>query len=481
LKYQVQNLYVFGSDLQATEKQVNELKKKVEDCVGQVKKFSSDTRANYNKAQQSVPSDIDKQLTKLELLSEDLMSSMEGKEKESKRARTVRTEYLSDSEALTTWIQGAELCVQDKTSQPQVIKESLQKIQADLPEMQERLERVTHNAKVICDNSLEEPEKALIKSNIDTLTEQLNMIRAWIDEKKQQIGDCLDSWGRFITMYNTVMNWVQEKHTFLKQPLHLESLADAKQRLHDYSGAVKSSKNIGKTVSEMSKELDRIAESGSIGDLSEKMEEAESAKAEVEGQLLERHALLHETSEEWDQCEKKLREVKAWIDKCKGGIESGAGKKKPLRDQLAAKEKMLSDIVIQKNKISMSVEKLQVHFKSSLSGGGGVAETGEQLKAELDALHTTVHQQTVELESTIAQAEQYQQEILQLKQDVVSSEQKLRAVSCPTYHPNDRETALSEQNACKEKIRTLQSKITARTERIKLLLQRGTPDLDPLT
>lgn len=45
---------------------------------------------------------------------------------------------------------------------------------------------------------------------------------------------------------------------------------------------------MGKTLSEMSKELSHISENGSIGDLSEKMEEAETAKAEVESQLLER-------------------------------------------------------------------------------------------------------------------------------------------------------------------------------------------------
>lgn len=45
---------------------------------------------------------------------------------------------------------------------------------------------------------------------------------------------------------------------------------------------------MGKTLSEMSKELEHISENGSIGDLSEKMEEAEAAKVEVEAQLLER-------------------------------------------------------------------------------------------------------------------------------------------------------------------------------------------------
>jgi nesprin-1 len=76
------------------------------------------------------------------------------------------------------------------------------------------------------------------------------------------------------------------------------------------------------------------------------------------------HALIHETSEEWEQCERKLREVKAWIEKCKGSLEAAAGKKRSLRDQLSAREKMLADISVQRSKIEISVEKLQVIYLS---------------------------------------------------------------------------------------------------------------------
>lgn len=42
----------------------------------------------------------------------------------------------------------------------------------------------------------------------------------------------------------------------------------------------------------MSKELDNIAQTTSVGDLPEKLQEAEEAKAEVESQLLERVTIL---------------------------------------------------------------------------------------------------------------------------------------------------------------------------------------------
>lgn len=56
-----------------------------------------------------------------------------------------------------------------------------------------------------------------------------------------------------------------------------------------------------------------------------------------------------------------MKDVRSWIDKTKTNLESQQNKKKPLRDQHAIREKMLADIHIQKTKISLSVEKLQVN------------------------------------------------------------------------------------------------------------------------
>lgn len=57
-----------------------------------------------------------------------------------------------------------------------------------------------------------------------------------------------------------------------------------------------------------------------------------------------------------------MKEVKTWIEKSNATLESPQNKKKPLRDQLAIREKMRADASIQQRKISISVEKLQVNI-----------------------------------------------------------------------------------------------------------------------
>lgn len=90
-------------------------------------------------------------------------------------------------------------------------------------------------------------------------------------------------------------------------------------------------------------------------------------------------------------------------------MESPQNKKKPLRDQHAIREKMLSDIAIQKTKISISVEKLQVHFRSGISGDNKIGETADEMITELNQLNDTVKGQTASLEACLAQIDQYQQ------------------------------------------------------------------------
>lgn len=50
-----------------------------------------------------------------------------------------------------------------------------------------------------------------------------------------------------------------------------------------------------------------------------------------------------------------------------------------------------------------------------------------------------------ELERSLAQLEEYQSQMQQLRQKIIQEEQHLRVVLAPTYLPHDRETAISEQ------------------------------------
>ncbi|XP_078048160.1 muscle-specific protein 300 kDa isoform X4 [Augochlora pura] len=476
----VSGLEVFGPDQDAVEESLDRLRSTVEELLDAANKFSGSTKARYQASQQLVPSDLAQHLTGLELCAEATAQAMEEKQREQKRARTVRSDYLTDLDEVQAWIRQAELKVQDRSIEPGPLKEQLKHVQDELATTADKLERLTRNGRTIAENTRDDTEKQLIESTVRNVTEQLGQVGDWLDERKQVVADAIDAWQRFLTLYETVRVWTEEKKRFLVEPLKLGTLVQARQRLHEYSTAAKSCKQINRNLSEMGKELESIGQVCSVGDLPEKLLEAEEAKVQVESQLLERNALLQETSEEWEQCERKMKEVKSWIEKARQSLESPQSKKKPLRDQHSLREKMLSDVAIQKTKIGISMEKLQVHFRSGIGGDSRIGETVDELLTELDSLHGTVKEQVASLEGCLTQIDRYQQEIQQLRQQIVQVEQQLRTVLSPTYLSSDKEKALQEQQFCREKIKSLQTKIQARTERSKILAQRGTPDPEPL-
>ncbi|ERL91661.1 hypothetical protein D910_08989, partial [Dendroctonus ponderosae] len=419
LKSEIINFYVFDENVVQTEDDLGKLGSQVRSRINDAAQLSSDLRSKYQTAQNLVPSDLAQELNQLELLTEALDTAMEDKEKEFKKARTIRTDYLTDVEELQIWIKESELQLQDRAATPQQLHEKLQQIHSEVSAVTDKLDRVTRSGKTIIEKSRKQDERDIVQSTIDNLTDQINQVKALLEEKRDQVGDILDAWQRFLALYQQVVQWTEEKRIFLLEPLNVGSLQDVKQRLHDYNNAVKSCKGATKSLSDMVKELEYIGTVTTVGDLPKKMEHAEEVKTEAEAQILERNALLQETCEEWEQCEKKMKETRSWTEKTRAALESAQNKKKPLRDQHALREKMLADIQVQRTKISLSSEKLQLHFRSGIKADTTITESVSGLLQDLSSLDASIKAQVAQLEKAIAQVEEYQLEVQQLRQHIV--------------------------------------------------------------
>lgn len=279
-------------------------------------------------------------------------------------------------------------------------------------------------------------------------------------------------------------SWIQEKNAFLSKLVVFDNIARAKDNSNEYSNAVKSCEVVTKNLQDMSRELENISQITCPGDLPHKLKELEEEKGEIEGQLLERSAFLQEMTEEWDQCEKKIRDIQLWQEKSLTKLDSPQTKSKPLREQVVIREKIIGDISINITKMTMSLEKLEVHFKASKAFFNcadheivQVTATAAQLKTKLCELHKCLKEQLFDLESTLNQVDQYQQEILQLKQEIVQVEQQMRSVLSPTYLPQNRRRADQEMNSCQESMKKLHKKMNERTDQVKQLLQMRPADL----
>jgi len=142
---------------------------------------------------------------------------------------------------------------------------------------------------------------------------------------------------------------------------------------------------------------------------------------------------------------------------------------------------MTSDITIQKKRAEMALEKLKVHFREELSTEQDIQKLGREIAGDLDSLTETLKLQSMNLEACLTQLDQYQQDIAVLRQKILACEGELRTVSSPAYTAKDRDKALAEQSACRERIKGLQSKIAAYSQRMNLINQRATPDEEEMT
>lgn len=132
-------------------------------------------------------------------------------------------------------------------------------------------------------------------------------------------------------------------------------------------------------------------------------------------------------------------------------------------------EKTLADINVQKTKLRLSIEKLevsianvwldsafpysidrlQVHFRNGMGGDPRLSENVDDLVRLLDGLGDVVKTKSQSLEQTLSQIDVYQQQMQTLRQRIIQEEQQLRLVMAPTYLPHDRERALVEQQVRK--------------------------------
>lgn len=231
----IKSFKVFGENQQRLENQLNALQTRVSKATTDSKSLIADTEKKYANNHQPVPTDLAQELSALELLTETLSNTMDEKDRDFKRARTIRYDYAADVDEVTAWLQKAELKVQDRTLEPSVLKEQLQQLQSEIGPICEKLERLTKNGRTIIDNAQDEAEKEVIRSTIDNLTEQMSQVKSLLEDKKQKVGDCLDAWARFLALNETVRQWVEVQREFLARSLHLTTLQQTRQKLNEYS------------------------------------------------------------------------------------------------------------------------------------------------------------------------------------------------------------------------------------------------------
>lgn len=224
----VRTLYVFGEDEQEN---VRALEAEVSELVERTKKFTEESRRRYGG---SAPADVGQELSALELSAEALAAAMEEKEREWKRARTSRTEYAADVDAVQAWVRGAELAARDRGLPPQAYRDRLSGVRAEAPATADRVERLTRNARAIVEGSRDAAERQLVQSTVTALADQFQAVCTELEARQAAVEDACDAVARFLTLLEKVLLWVETQRAFLARPLPLADLQEVQQKQTEY-------------------------------------------------------------------------------------------------------------------------------------------------------------------------------------------------------------------------------------------------------
>ena len=122
------------------------------------------------------------QISSLEQDLEKLESNLRKRKEEVDKAENERNEYNTNIDSLEKWLESVESRLQIR-DEPQLLKEKVLKVAAELPSILEKMERTKMISKSIMDNTPDKSEVETIKKTIAGPETELNRINSLVDER----------------------------------------------------------------------------------------------------------------------------------------------------------------------------------------------------------------------------------------------------------------------------------------------------------
>ncbi|KAG1668681.1 Nesprin-1 [Nymphon striatum] len=477
IESEISGLDVYNPDEEQVINKLNDVKARVCKICSDVKDLSQKICERYKS--RASPPNITKQLQSLEIFSESVSEAMNDKESGFNEARKSRWDFKRDVEELSLWIQQSLDLLEDNSMLPQPTRDALQDLTSEVPEAEELLRKIAKAGAFLVNHSSINSERELMKDTVASLTNELGNLQSQLTKKNVLVSDALDAWNNFSTTLNAIKEWMKLANDLLNSRKPLKVLVDVRQRLSAINGVLKDHSHIHRQLVKLGKEVKKILEACSAGELPEKVTETEQEVSDLENQLQEQSALLQEMIEEWEQCQQKLNEVSSWLDQTNSNMGSAANKQKSLRDQLLHREKILADITVMRTKILMSMEKLNVHFKSRPNDNIQIKNQSDDLLQKLSVLKDKCSDEVQNLDKCLEQHDDYSANIQKLRSMLSNAELQMRTLSSPSITQIDQQKKSDEQNAFLEQSKKYRNQIDTLNNKIKQLNQRKVPDPDP--
>lgn len=231
IEEQLEEFDPYLKDIDRNQQSIDQITNKLSKYKKEIQKLGE----NLDELEQYIAPDVTKYLKDLNLKVEKLLDKMDEHGRQFKMAKTIRSEYLLNTEKVNCWIRDTEDKLECHYTEPLEFKVSIHNSCRERPAVEEWMSTADKNGHSIIESTKDEREKQNIRQNLDETADRLRQVFALLDEQKLIIDNVVDAWTKFMELYQIIINWATEKKIFVGQELKINNQQEAQIKLNEYS------------------------------------------------------------------------------------------------------------------------------------------------------------------------------------------------------------------------------------------------------
>lgn len=234
IEQQLKEFDSYAKDIDQNQQTIDQINNKLNNYKNEIQKLNK----SVDEFEEFIAPEITKHLKDLELKVEKLLDTMDEHNRAFKMAKTVRSDYLYNTEKVHCWINDTEEKLKSHYTEPLEYKVSIHNSCQERPSVMEWFKTANKSGLNITQSTREENEANNIRQNLEQTQQRLNQVFALLDEQKTIIDNVVDAWSKFMELYQIIIIWATEKKIFISQELKINNQQEVQVKLNEYSVSV---------------------------------------------------------------------------------------------------------------------------------------------------------------------------------------------------------------------------------------------------
>ena len=221
----------YSKNIDQNQHAIDQISNKLNNYKQEVHKLNK----SVDEFEEFIAPEINKRLKDCELNLEKLVNTMDEHNRAFKMAKTIRSDYLFNTEKVHCWINDTEEKLKGNYTEPLEYKVSIHNSCQERPSVTEWFDAASRSGQNLIAQTQDQREAQNIRQNLEQTRDRLSQVFNLLDEQKNIIDNVVEAWSKFMELYQIIINWATEKKIFVGQELKINNQQEAQVKLLEYS------------------------------------------------------------------------------------------------------------------------------------------------------------------------------------------------------------------------------------------------------